>query len=141
MSSLTYKDAGVDIDRADRAKVRIREAVRSTFGAQVLQDIGGFGGIYTLEGKSPHGVLVASIDSVGTKVKLAFMTGIHNTVGIDLVAHCVNDILACGAKPLFFLDYLGLGAVDEDRVAQVVEGLAEGCRREGCGWDNECRAR
>ncbi len=128
-----YRDAGVDISAQDDAIGRMKSAVRSTFGPSVLSDVGNFGGLVALDVKSyKEPVLVASIDSVGTKLKIAFLTGINNTVGRDLVAHCVNDILAQGARPLFFMDCLSMGKLDPDVAKSVVEGIAEGCRQVGC---------
>ncbi len=128
-----YAAAGVDIDAATETKGRIKEIVRSTFGPEVLTDIGGFGGLFApnLNGCSEP-VLVASTDSVGTKLKLAFLTGIHNTVGADIVAHCANDVLVQGARPLFFLDYLGMGSHDTEVVAEIVSGVADACKACGC---------
>jgi phosphoribosylformylglycinamidine cyclo-ligase len=128
-----YAAAGVDIDAASRTKDRIKQLVRSTFGPEVLTDIGGFGGLFApnLEGCGDP-VLVASTDSVGTKLKLAFLTGIHSTVGIDIVAHCANDILVQGARPLFFLDYLGMGQHEPEVVTDIVRGVAEACKACGC---------
>src|SRR5579864_136725 len=128
---IRYQDAGVNIDEADRAVAFIRKHARSTFTRQVLTDIGSFGGGYLLAGwKTP--VLVSSADGVGTKVKIAFLTGRHNTIGEDLVNHCVNDIAVQGAVPLFFLDYFAVGKLDADVAGQVVEGIARGCRNNGC---------
>ncbi len=129
---VTYSDAGVDIDAANRATARIKELARRTFNERTLSDIGSFGGMF--DGAFPklsHPVLVASADGVGTKLKIAFLTGIHNTVGRDLVNHCVNDILVQGARPLFFLDYIATGKLSPDVVASVVEGIAIGCRENG----------
>jgi phosphoribosylformylglycinamidine cyclo-ligase len=126
-----YKSAGVDIDEADRAVALIREHARSTFRKGVLTDIGSFGGGFLLSGwKKP--VLISSADGVGTKLKIAFLTGRHNTIGEDLVNHCVNDIAVQGAVPLFFLDYFATGKLDAKVTAQVVEGIARGCRANGC---------
>jgi len=126
-----YKDAGVDIDEADRAVSFIRQHARSTFSRQVLTDIGSFGGGYLLSGwKRP--VLISSADGVGTKLKIAFLSGRHNTIGEDLVNHCVNDIAVQGAVPLFFLDYFAVGKLDAAVAGQVVEGVARGCRNNGC---------
>jgi phosphoribosylformylglycinamidine cyclo-ligase len=126
-----YKDAGVDIDEADRAVTLIRKHARGTFSRGVLTDIGSFGGGYLLAGwKRP--VLVSSADGVGTKLKIAFLTGRHNTIGEDLVNHCVNDIAVQGAVPLFFLDYFAVGKLDANVAGQVVEGVARGCRNNGC---------
>jgi phosphoribosylformylglycinamidine cyclo-ligase len=126
-----YRQAGVDIDAGARAVELMRTAVRSTFGPQVLADLGHFGGLYALDGLSPQ-VLVASADGVGTKLKLAFLLGAHRGAGLDIVNHCVNDILACGARPIFFLDYIALGRVVPEQVAEVVAGMAEACRQAGC---------
>ncbi len=126
-----YKQAGVDIDEADRAVAFIRKHARGTFTPAVLTDIGSFGGGYLLQGwKRP--VLVSSADGVGTKLKIAFLTGRHNTIGEDLVNHCVNDIAVQGAVPLFFLDYFAVGKLDADVAGQVIEGVARGCRNNGC---------
>jgi phosphoribosylformylglycinamidine cyclo-ligase len=125
-----YRQAGVDIDAGSRAVELMRASVRSTFGPQVMADLGHFGGMYRLEG-SPD-VLVASADGVGTKLKLAFITGTHRAIGQDIVNHCVNDILACGARPMFFLDYIASGKVVPEQIAEVVSGMAEACRDAGC---------
>jgi len=133
MKAVTYADAGVDIDAANRATERIKELARRTFNARTLSDIGSFGGMF--DGAFPamrQPVLVASADGVGTKLKVAFETGVHNTVGRDLVNHCVNDILVQGARPLFFLDYFATGKLEPDVTASVVEGIATGCRENGC---------
>jgi phosphoribosylformylglycinamidine cyclo-ligase len=128
---ITYKKAGVDIDEADRAVSLIRKMARKTFSSGVLTDIGSFGGGYLLKGyRAP--VLVSSADGVGTKIKLAFLTGQHSTVGEDLVNHCVNDIAVQGAIPLFFLDYFAVGKLDARVAAQVVSGIVRGCRANGC---------
>ena len=130
---LTYKDAGVDIHAGDALVERIAGSVRRTFGPEVLTGLGGFGGLYALETAGLHApVLVAGTDGVGTKLKVAWAADRHATVGIDLVAMCVNDVLAVGARPLFFLDYFATGRLDVDRAAAVVEGMVEGCRRAGC---------
>src|SRR5919107_4808439 len=131
--SITYSDAGVSIDAANAAVARIREYARRTFNARTLSEIGSFGGMF--DGAFPQmsaPVLVASADGVGTKLKVAFETGVHNTVGRDLVNHCVNDILVQGARPLFFLDYVATGKLSPEVVASVVEGVANGCRENGC---------
>jgi phosphoribosylformylglycinamidine cyclo-ligase len=126
-----YKDAGVSIDEADRAVASIRDLARSTFNQNVLTDIGSFGGGFRLKGyRDP--VLVSSADGVGTKLKLAFLTGRHSTIGEDLVNHCVNDIAVQGAEPLFFLDYFAVGKLDARIASQVVSGIATGCRANGC---------
>src|ERR1700730_6349405 len=128
---ISYKDAGVNIEEADRAVASIRTLARKTFTTNVLTDIGSFGGGYLLKGyKEP--VLVSSADGVGTKLKLAFMTGEHSTVGEDLVNHCVNDIAGQGAVPLFFLDYFAVGKLDAKVAARVVSGIARGCRNNRC---------
>jgi phosphoribosylformylglycinamidine cyclo-ligase len=130
---ITYSDAGVDIDAATRATDKIKELARRTFNQRTLSDIGSFGGIF--DGAFPNlkqPVLVASADGVGTKLKIAFISGVHNTVGRDLVNHCVNDILVQGARPLFFLDYIATGKLLPDVVAGIVEGVANGCRENGC---------
>ncbi|MCS6805078.1 MAG: phosphoribosylformylglycinamidine cyclo-ligase [Blastocatellia bacterium] len=130
---MTYRDAGVDIDAADAAKVRIRQLARQTFTPSVLTDIGGFGALFRADfSHLREPVLVSSVDGVGTKLKVAFMTGIHDTVGYDLVAHCVNDILVQGARPLFFMDYIALGKMEPDVVASLIEGLSRGCQEAGC---------
>lgn len=128
---IRYRDAGVSIDEADRAVSLIRRHARGTFTRSVLTDIGSFGGGYLLSGwKKP--VLVSSADGVGTKLKIAFMSGRHNTIGEDLVNHCVNDIAVQGAAPLFFLDYFAVGKLDASVAGQVIEGVARGCRNNGC---------
>jgi phosphoribosylformylglycinamidine cyclo-ligase len=130
---ISYSDAGVDIDAATRATDRIKELARATFNQRTLSEIGSFGGMF--DGAFPNmsqPVLVASADGVGTKLKIAFATGVHNTVGRDLVNHCVNDILVQGARPLFFLDYVATGKLSPEVVASVVEGVANGCRENGC---------
>lgn len=131
--SISYADAGVSIDNANRAVAKIREYARSTFNERTLTEIGSFGGMFS--GAFPNmaePILVASADGVGTKLKLAFETGVHNTVGADLVNHCVNDILVQGARPLFFLDYFATGKLDPEVTASVVEGMARACRENGC---------
>ena len=131
--SISYADAGVSIDNANRAVAKIREYARATFNERTLTEIGSFGGMFS--GAFPgmdDPILVASADGVGTKLKLAFETGIHNTVGADLVNHCVNDILVQGARPLFFLDYFATGKLDPDVTAAVVEGMARACKENGC---------
>ena len=130
---ITYSDAGVDIDAATRATDKIKELARRTFNQRTLSEIGSFGGMF--DGAFPNlkqPVLVASADGVGTKLKIAFGTGVHNTVGRDLVNHCVNDILVQGARPLFFLDYIATGKLLPDVVAEIVAGVADGCRENGC---------
>src|SRR5881275_2369087 len=130
---ITYSDAGVSIDAANAAVERIKKLARGTFNARTLSEIGSFGGMF--DGDFPGmsaPVLVASADGVGTKLRIAFMTGVHDTIGRDLVNHCVNDILVQGAEPLFFLDYLATGRLDADVAVQIVEGLARACRENGC---------
>ena len=132
-NSISYSDAGVDIDAATRATDRIKELARRTFNQRTLSEIGSFGGMF--DGAFPklkQPVLVASADGVGTKLKIAFATGVHNTVGRDLVNHCVNDILVQGARPLFFLDYVATGKLSPEVVASVVEGVTDGCGENGC---------
>jgi phosphoribosylformylglycinamidine cyclo-ligase len=129
--SVSYQQAGVNIDEADRAVASIRSMARRTFTSAVLTDIGSFGGGYHLKGfRQP--VLVSSADGVGTKLKLAFLTGRHSTVGEDLVNHCVNDIAVQGAVPLFFMDYFAVGKLDAKVAAEVVSGMARGCKANGC---------
>lgn len=130
-SRLTYRDAGVDRAAAAAAKQRIADLVRSTFNEHVVGELGGFGGGYRLELQESATVLVASADGVGTKLKVAVMAGVHEGVGVDLVAHCANDILTQGALPLFFLDYLALGRMDEALVEEVLRGVVAGCREVG----------
>lgn len=128
---ITYKKAGVDIDEADRAVAAVRKMARRTFTPGVLTDIGSFGGGFLLKGfREP--VLVSSADGVGTKLKVAFLTGCHTTVGEDLVNHCVNDIAVQGALPLFFLDYFSVGKLDARIAAAVVSGISRGCLANGC---------
>jgi len=130
---MRYTDAGVDISRADRAKQRIRHLAGRTFTSGVLNDIGAFGALYQLDRKRwKEPVLVASADGVGTKLKVAFAVGVHSTVGVDIVNHCVNDILTQGADPLFFLDYLAMGRLVPEIVEQIVEGMAAACKQAGC---------
>lgn len=131
--SLTYRDAGVDIDAQDEALARIKDFVRGTRTPGVLSELGSFGGLFAPDWKRYRDpVLVSSADGVGTKLRVAFETGIHNTCGRDLVQHCVNDILVQGARPLFFLDYVACGRLDPAVLAAVVEGVADGCRANGC---------
>jgi len=130
---MDYKTSGVDIDAGNETVRRIRALAKSTFTGGVLSDIGSFGGLFRLDPtawKDP--ILVSSADGVGTKLKVAFLTNQHRTIGVDLVNHCVNDILVQGARPLFFLDYLATGRLQPDIAEQVVEGLARACRDNGC---------
>jgi len=130
---MDYKASGVDIDAGNDAVRRIRSLARGTFTPGVLSDIGSFGGLFRLDrDRYEEPVLVSSADGVGTKLKVAFMTGRHGTVGADLVNHCVNDILVQGAEPLFFLDYLATGRLDPAVAAEVVGGIAGACRENGC---------
>jgi len=130
---VTYADSGVDITGGDRAKQRIKYLAQRTFGKQVLSEIGGFGGLFRLDNaKYAAPVLVSSADGVGTKLKIAFALNTHHTVGADLVNHCVNDIAVQGATPLFFLDYLATGRLDEGVIEKVVSGLADACKANGC---------
>ncbi len=130
---LTYLEAGVDIDAKMGAIASIREKVRATYSPEVLTDIGSFGGMFQIPaGASANTVLVGSVDGVGTKLKVAFESGRHDTCGYDLVSHCVNDILVMGARPLFFMDYLALGRVDGPVVEQVLDGMVRACREAHC---------
>jgi len=130
---MDYRDAGVDISAADDAKGRIKVLAKGTFNAAVLSEIGSFGGLFRPDfGRFEDPVLVASTDGVGTKIRVAVAAGVHDTVGYDLVAHCVNDILVQGAVPLFFLDYIALGRMDPQRVESIVAGFARGCAEFGC---------
>jgi phosphoribosylformylglycinamidine cyclo-ligase len=133
MEANRYREAGVDLDKANELVKRIQPLVRSTFSGGVITDIGGFGGLYSFnctELKNP--VLVSTTDGVGTKLKVAFWANRHNTVGIDLVAMSVNDIIVQGARPLFFLDYLALGRIDLDLVEQLISGIVAGCKEANC---------
>jgi phosphoribosylformylglycinamidine cyclo-ligase len=130
---VSYSDAGVSIDTANQTVARIKDLAKSTFNARTLTEIGSFGGMFDV--KFPdmaEPVLVASADGVGTKLKIAFLTGVHNTIGQDLVNHCVDDILVQGARPLFFLDYFATGRLSADVAASVVEGLSIACKENGC---------
>ena len=129
----TYKDAGVDVEAGYEAVKLMRNDVKRTFRPEVLTDIGGFGGLFALDkSKYEEPVLVSGTDGVGTKLKIAFLMDRHDTVGIDCVAMCVNDIICGGAEPLFFLDYIALGKNRPEKVAQIVKGVAEGCVMSGC---------
>jgi phosphoribosylformylglycinamidine cyclo-ligase len=129
--AMDYKDAGVDVERGYEAVRRIKDLVKATFDENVLTDIGDFGGIYALPGSDGEQLLVAGTDGVGTKLKLAFASGRHDSIGQDCVAMCVNDIICAGAKPLFFLDYLATGRIDATIVAEIVGGIAGACRQVG----------
>ena len=134
MAQVTYADAGVDIKEGAAAVDAIKEAVHSTYRPEVIGDIGGFGGLFSASSLKDmvDPVLISGTDGVGTKLKVAQLADKHDSVGIDLVAMCVNDILACGAEPLFFLDYIAIGKLRKEHVASVVGGIAEGCRQAGC---------
>jgi len=131
-SPLTYRDAGVDIDAGNELVERIKPLVKRSFRPEVMGGLGGFGALFNLSGKYREPVLVSGTDGVGTKLKLAQQLGRHDTIGIDLVAMCVNDVLVQGAEPLFFLDYFATGKLDIDTAAAVVGGIAEGCVQSGC---------
>jgi phosphoribosylformylglycinamidine cyclo-ligase len=129
----TYRDSGVDIDAGDEFVDRIKPLVRSTFRPEVLTDLGGFGGLFRLQAKKYEDpVLVSGTDGVGTKLRVAFLMDRHDTIGIDLVAMCVNDIAVSGAEPLFFLDYFATGKLSVPKAQEVLKGIAEGCRQAGC---------
>ena len=130
--SIDYRQSGVDIDAGNEVVRRIKSLARSTYTPGVLSGVGSFGGLFALAKNVADPVLVASADGVGTKLKVAFMAGVHETIGVDLVNHCVNDILVQGARPLFFLDYLATGRLSPDVAEQIVRGIAAACR------DNEC---
>ena len=130
---MDYKQSGVDIDAGNETVRRIKRLAKDTFTPGVMSEIGSFGGLFSLDRNAwPDAVLVASADGVGTKLKVAFLASQHRTIGVDLVNHCVNDILVQGARPLFFLDYLATGRLSPDVAEQVVEGLARACRDNGC---------
>ncbi len=130
---MDYKSAGVDIDAGNETVRRIKSLAKSTFTPGVLSEIGSFGGLFRLDpGAWKDAILVSSADGVGTKLKVAFLANEHRTVGVDLVNHCVNDILVQGARPLFFLDYLATGKLQPDVAAHIVDGLARACRENGC---------
>jgi len=127
----TYAKSGVDIDAGEKAKELIKKHALSTLRPEVLSGVGFFGGMFEFKGyREP--VLVSSVDQVGTKTKIAMALSKYDTVGIDIVSHCVNDILTCGAEPLFFLDYIGLGKMEPEKVESIVRGLAQACREVGC---------
>jgi phosphoribosylformylglycinamidine cyclo-ligase len=131
MSKITYKDAGVDVHEGYKAVELMKKHVKSTFNDNVIGDLGNFGGLFKLGTNFEEPVLVSGTDGVGTKLKIAFLTDRHNTVGIDLVAMCANDILCLGATPLFFLDYLATGHLEAEKAASIVEGVCDGCRQSG----------
>ncbi len=129
---LTYRDAGVDIDAGNLSVKLIKDSVKATYRPEVLGDLGGFGGLFAMSNKYKEPVLVSGTDGVGTKLRLAFILDKHDTIGQDAVAMCVNDILVQGAEPLFFLDYLAVGKLDPEQVADVVKGVANACKESGC---------
>ncbi len=130
---VTYADAGVDIERANRAKQRIKYLAHKTYTKSVLSDIGSFGGMFALDKKKyKDPVLVSSVDGVGTKLKVAFEMNLHHTIGADLVNHCVNDIAVQGAAPLFFMDYFATGKLDPEVAEKVIAGIADACKHNGC---------
>ncbi|MFH1760968.1 MAG: phosphoribosylformylglycinamidine cyclo-ligase [bacterium] len=130
---LTYSDAGVDVKAANLTKQKIKELAHSTYNGSVLTELGSFGGLYDLSAIGiDNPVLVSSVDGVGTKLKLAFMTGNHKGVGRDIVCHCINDILVQGAKPLFFMDYIAMGRHDSNVIQQIIASLASACRDNNC---------
>lgn len=131
--SLTYKDAGVNINAFNKSISKVKNAIKQTFNKNVLCDIGGFSGLYKINFKKyKEPVLVCGCDGVGTKLKIAFLTNIHNTVGIDLVAMCINDIITCGATPLFFLDYFGCSKLKKEQFVEVMKGIIHGCKIANC---------
>lgn len=131
--SLTYRDAGVDIDAGNYSVSLIKDSVKATYRPEVLGDLGGFGGLFALNtAKYKEPILVSGTDGVGTKLKLAFMFDKHDTIGQDAVAMCVNDVLVQGAEPLFFLDYLAVGKLEPEKVAAIVKGIANACKESGC---------
>lgn len=130
---LSYKETGVDIKKGEKAVDQIKELVKSTYNSNVITDLGGFGGVFNLDLEDYNNPqLVASTDGVGTKLKLAFKSNKHDTIGIDLVAMCVNDLITLGAKPLFFLDYLATGSLDLDQFQDIITGVVTGCKQAGC---------
>ena len=134
MAEITYKESGVDINEGARAVDAIKSAVRETYTSEVIGDLGGFGGLFSAAAfkEMDDPILVSGTDGVGTKLELARRLGIHSTVGIDLVAMCANDIVTCGARPLFFLDYLAVGKLKASFAAELIAGIAEGCKQAGC---------
>ncbi|MFW6123466.1 MAG: phosphoribosylformylglycinamidine cyclo-ligase, partial [Thermodesulfobacteriota bacterium] len=131
--SISYKEAGVDIDKADAFVQSIRPLVKATHRTGVIGEIGGFGGLFHLDvEKFKNPVLVSATDGVGTKIKIATLMDRHHTIGIDLVAMCVNDIITCGATPLFFLDYLSMGRLESETAVQIIEGITAGCQQARC---------
>jgi phosphoribosylformylglycinamidine cyclo-ligase len=132
VSGIDYRDSGVDIDAGNEAVRRIKHLAQRTYTSGVLSGVGSFGGLFALDGRVADPVLVASADGVGTKLKVAFLANVHDTIGTDLVNHCVNDILVQGARPLFFLDYLATGRLAPDIAEQIVSGIASACVANGC---------
>ncbi|HEY6358622.1 MAG TPA: phosphoribosylformylglycinamidine cyclo-ligase, partial [Vicinamibacterales bacterium] len=132
MANSSYRQSGVDIDAGNEAVRRIQRLARGTYTSGVLAGVGAFGGLFALDLAVPDPVLVASADGVGTKLRVAFLAGVHDTIGVDLVNHCVNDILVQGARPLFFLDYLATGRLAPDVAEQIVRGMAAACLDNGC---------
>src|SRR5678809_1738571 len=129
---ITYRDAGVDIDRGDALVERIAELAKRTRIPEVVSGVGGFAGLCAVPGGLRDPGMVSGTDGVGTKLKVAFATGVHDTIGIDLVAMCVNDVITTGARPLFFLDYFVTGKLDVAIGESVIRGIADGCRQAGC---------
>jgi len=132
MGTISYRDAGVDIDAGDELVERIKPFAKATRIPEVLADVGGFAGLCAVPGGIEEPVLVSGTDGVGTKLKIAFLTGVHDTIGYDLVGMCVNDVVTTGARPLFFLDYFGTGKLDVGVAESVVKGIANACREAGC---------
>ena len=132
-SKLTYKEAGVDVHEGYKAVSLMKNYVKNTFNENVIGDLGSFGGLFKLNGGMKEPVLVSGTDGVGTKLKIAFLTDKHDTVGIDLVAMCANDIICQGATPLFFLDYLATGKLKAEKAADLVKGVCDGCIQSGMG--------
>ena len=130
--AITYREAGVDIDAGDELVERIKPFAKATRIAEVISDVGGFAGLCRVPGDVDEPVLVSGTDGVGTKLKVAFATGVHDTIGFDLVGMCVNDVITCGARPLFFLDYFGTGKLDVAVGEQVIKGIAAACKESGC---------
>ena len=128
--AIEYKKAGVDVEAGYKAVQLMKEHVQTTFNQNVITDLGGFGGLFSIaDQKMEEPILVSGTDGVGTKLKLAFLLDKHDTVGIDAVAMCVNDVICCGASPLFFLDYIACGKNVPEKIAQIVKGVADGCRQ------------
>src|SRR5579883_3651390 len=132
MGSITYRQAGVDIDAGDDLVERIKTFAAATRNAEVVSDVGGFAGLCRVPADVDEPVLVSGTDGVGTKLKVAFLTGVHDTIGFDLVGMCVNDVVTCGARPLFFLDYFATGRLDVGVAESVVAGIAAACKESGC---------